>query len=148
MKILKVPIHKINPAPYNPRKNLQPNDPEYQKLLKSLDEFDCVEPLVLNRRTGHLVGGHQRFKILKARGDKYILCSVVDLSPEKEKALNIALNKISGQWDDRKLAQLLDELIKEPENRRLSRHIAAPRDRQEIRSPGMQNVDQAKGSSL
>jgi ParB-like chromosome segregation protein Spo0J len=65
-------------------------------LLKSIDEFDCVEPLVWNCRSGNLVGGHQRLKILKARGDKHILCSIVDLSPEKEKALNIALNKIEG----------------------------------------------------
>jgi hypothetical protein len=55
MIIKRISISKINPAPYNPRKDLQPGDPEYQKLLKSLDEFDCVEPLVRNRRTGHLV---------------------------------------------------------------------------------------------
>ncbi|MBW8040634.1 MAG: DNA modification methylase [Planctomycetes bacterium] len=115
MLIRKIPINKINPAPYNPRKDLQPGDPEYQKLLKSLDEFDCVEPLVWNCRSGNLVGGHQRFKILSARGDKHVHCSVVDLSPEKEKALNLALNKISGDWDNQKLAQLLDELIKEPD---------------------------------
>ena len=113
MLIRKIPIHRINPAPYNPRKDLQPGDPEYQKLLKSLDEFDCVEPVVWNRRSGHLVDGHQRFKILKARGDKHVHCSVVDLSPEKERALNLALNKISGDWDNQKLAQLLDELLKE-----------------------------------
>ncbi len=115
MLIRKIPIQKINPAPYNPRKDLQPDDSEYQKLLKSLDEFDCVEPLIWNSRSGNLVGGHQRFKILKARGDKYILCSVVDLPPKNEKALNIALNKISGDWDEHKLAHLLDELIKEPD---------------------------------
>jgi DNA modification methylase len=113
MIIRKISISRINPASYNPRRDLQPGDPEYQKLLKSLDEFDCVEPLVWNRRTGNLVGGHQRFKILSARGDLEVLCSVVDLSPEKEKALNIALNKISGEWDDQRLAELLDELIKE-----------------------------------
>lgn len=113
MIIEKIPINSITPALYNPRKDLQPDDPEYQKLLRSLDEFDCVEPLVWNRQTGHLVGGHQRLKILKARGDKHVYCSVVDLPQEKEKALNIALNKITGKWDDQKLAWLLDELIKE-----------------------------------
>lgn len=86
MIIKKVAISKINPAPYNPRKDLQPHDPEYQQLARSLDQFDCVAPLVWSRRSGNLVGGHLRFKILSARGDKEILCSVVDLSPEDEKA--------------------------------------------------------------
>jgi len=111
MNIEKIPTSKINPAPYNPRKNLQPDDLEYKKLLRSIDEFDCVQPLVWNCRTGNLVGGHQRLKVLIARGDKEVLCSIVDLPPEKEKALNLALNKISGDWDEDKLATLLDELI-------------------------------------
>jgi DNA modification methylase len=115
MLIKKIAINRINPARYNPRKDLQPHDPEYQKLARSLDQFDCVAPLVWNRRSGNLVGGHQRFKILSARGDREVFCSVVDLSPKKEKALNIALNKISGQWDEQRLASLLDELIKEPD---------------------------------
>jgi DNA modification methylase len=115
MIIKKIQINKIDPAPYNPRKDLRPNDPEYQKLQKSLDQFDCVVPMVWNRRSGNLVGGHQRFKILSARGDREILCSVVDLSLAKEKALNLALNKISGEWDSERLARLLDELIKEPD---------------------------------
>jgi ParB-like chromosome segregation protein Spo0J len=115
MVIKKIPDSKINPAPYNPRKDLKPNDPKYQKLLKSMEEFDYIQPLVWNSHTGNLIGGHQRFKILKDRGDKQILCSVVHLPFEKEKALNIALNKISGDWDNQKLALLLDELIKEPD---------------------------------
>ncbi len=72
-------------------------------------------PLVWNRRTGHLVGGHQRFKVLLARGATEVEVSVVDLPPDREKALNIALNKISGDWDPRKLAELLDELVHVPE---------------------------------
>lgn len=115
MLIQQIPITKINPAPYNPRVDLQPGDREYQKLLRSMEEFGCVEPLVWNKRTGHLVGGHQRFKILIARGDTSVDVSVVDLALEREKALNIALNKISGSWDHAKLAALLDELVKVPE---------------------------------
>ena len=60
-----IPISRINPAPYNPRLDLQPGDPDYEKLKRSLDTFGCVEPLVWNQRTGHLVGGHQRFKVLQ-----------------------------------------------------------------------------------
>ena len=115
LNIRKIPVSKIKPAAYNPRKDLEPGDPEYEKLLKSINEFDCVEPLIWNRRTGNLVGGHQRLKIFIARGDTEVACSVVDLSAEREKSLNLALNKISGDWDNEKLATLLDELIRMPE---------------------------------
>ncbi len=114
MNIQYISITQIKPAPYNPRQDLGPDDPEYQQLTRSLDEFGLVEPLVWNRRTGNLVGGHQRFKVLVAQGLEKIPVSVVDLPLEKEKALNIALNKIQGDWDTTKLAQLLDELVKAP----------------------------------
>lgn len=110
MIIRKILINKINPATYNPRKNLKPDDSEYQKLLRSIDEFGYIDPLIWNKRTGNLVGGHQRFKILLAKGLKEIEVSVVDLLIEKEKLLNIALNKISGEWDREKLAPLLDDV--------------------------------------
>jgi len=115
MEIKKISINKINPASYNPRKDLKPDDAEYKHLVKSIDEFGYVEPLVWNKRTGNLVGGHQRFKIILAQGAKEVLVSIVDLPIEKEKALNIALNKIQGDWDEQKLALLLDELTKVPE---------------------------------
>jgi DNA modification methylase len=110
MQIEKVPIKKINPAPYNPRKDLKPGDPEYDKLKRSILEFDMVEPLVWNKQTGNLVGGHQRLKILIENGETSVDCSVVDLSKSKEKALNIALNKIQGEWDFPKLRDLLLEI--------------------------------------
>ena len=115
MKLCTVSITRINPAPYNPRRDLKPGDPEYEKLAKSMDEFGCVEPLVWNIRTGHLVGGHQRFKILKEHGETDLQVSVVDLPVDREKALNIALNKISGDWDEQKLAELLQEMVQTPE---------------------------------
>ena len=115
MKIKKIPINQINPAPYNPRVDLQPGDPEYQKLKQSIEQFDYVEPLVWNKRTGTLISGHQRRKILEELGYKQIEVSVVDLALEKEKALNIALNKIEGRWDEAKLATLLDGLCEMPD---------------------------------
>jgi len=115
MKIQKISVNRINPAAYNPRKDLTPSDLEYKQLAKSIEEFGFVEPLVWNRRTDNLVGGHQRFKILLAKGLKEVEVSIVDLSLEKEKALNVALNKISGDWDEHKLALLLDNLIKVPD---------------------------------
>jgi len=110
LEILSVPISQINPAVYNPRKDLQPGDPEYEKLKKSVLEFDMVEPLVWNKQTGNLVGGHQRLKVLQELGVENVEVSVVDLSPVREKALNIALNKIQGAWDFPKLKDLLEEL--------------------------------------
>ena len=110
MEIVTLDIDKINPAVYNPRKDLKPGDPEYDKLKKSILEFDMVEPLVWNEKTGNLVGGHQRLKILKELGIKQVEVSVVNLSEVKEKALNLALNKISGEWDFPKLKDLLEEI--------------------------------------
>lgn len=110
MNIRKVSVDEINPAPYNPRIDLKPGDEEYEKLKRSLYEFGYVEPLVWNERTGNLVGGHQRLKILLEQNISEVDVSVVDIDLTKEKALNIALNKISGQWDDEKLATLLQEL--------------------------------------
>ncbi|MGK9391304.1 site-specific DNA-methyltransferase [Bacillus sp. RK1064] len=110
MNIKTIPVHKINPAPYNPRIDLQPGDPEYDTLKNSMKKFGYVDPLVWNERTGHLVGGHQRFKILMEDTPSEILVSVVSLNDQDEKALNVALNKISGHWDENKLEKLLTEL--------------------------------------
>ena len=115
MEIKKVLISEINPAPYNPRIDLKPGDPAYEKLKRSIETFGYVEPLVWNAKTGNLVGGHQRMRVLAEQGVKEIEVSVVNLSLEKEKALNIALNKISGDWDSQKLATLLDELEQLPD---------------------------------
>ena len=110
IRIDRLPISRINPAAYNPRKDLRPGDPEYERLLRSVERWDLVEPLVWNTRSGNLVGGHQRLKILQARGDAEVDVSVVDLDPNDEAALNVALNKISGEWDIPKLSDLLSEL--------------------------------------
>ncbi len=110
MRIERVPLSKINPAPYNPRKALKAGDREYDALRASLERWDLVEPLVWNQRTGNLVGGHQRLVILKERGATEVEVSVVDLSPEEEKLLNLALNKIQGDWDDGKLGEILREI--------------------------------------
>ncbi len=110
MQVSKIPIGQLNPAAYNPRKDLQPGDPEYEKIKRSIQEFDLVEPLVWNKRTGNLVGGHQRLKVLKELGYTEADVSVVDLPEDKEKALNIVLNKAQGDWDMPKLKDLLEEL--------------------------------------
>ncbi|MBT9167760.1 MAG: Nucleoid occlusion protein [Syntrophomonadaceae bacterium] len=110
LKIIKLPINQLIPAAYNPRKDLQPGDKEYQKLRRSIEEFGYVEPIVFNRLTGNVVGGHQRLKVLLELGHTEIDCVVVELDLRREKALNLALNKIQGEWDEGKLAELMVEL--------------------------------------
>ena len=110
MEIQKIPVSKIKAAKYNPRKDLKPGDTEYEQLRRSMAEFGYVEPVVWNKTTGNVVGGHQRLKILLADGATAIDCVVVELDAEKEKALNLALNKIQGDWDNEKLALVIADL--------------------------------------
>lgn len=98
------------PADYNPRKDLKPGDAEYEKLKRSIEQFGYVEPVIWNKTTGFVVGGHQRLKVLLDMGITEVECVVVEMDAEKEKALNIALNKISGEWDKDKLALLISDL--------------------------------------
>ena len=110
MQIEKVPVEKLQAAAYNPRKAMKPGDAEYEKLKRSITEFGYVEPVIWNKRTGNVVGGHQRLTVLKDIGQSEIDCVIVDLDPLREKALNVALNKIQGEWDKDKLAELLSDL--------------------------------------
>ena len=110
MKFVQKKITDLIPADYNPRKDLKPGDPDYEKLKHSMKEFGYVDPIIWNQQTGRVVGGHQRLKILQNEGIKEAECVVVNLDEEKEKALNIALNKISGDWDKDKLALLMTDL--------------------------------------
>lgn len=111
MLIKKMKLSDLHPAEYNPRIELVAGMSEYEKLRKSIEEFGFVDPPIFNRRTGNLVGGHQRVAVAKdLELFEEIEVSVVDLPLDKEKALNVALNKISGQWDEDKLALLLKDL--------------------------------------
>ena len=110
MLIEKKNTAELLPADYNPRKDLRPGDPEYDKLKRSIEQFGYVEPVIWNKVTGCVVGGHQRLKVLIDMGITEVECVVVEMDVEKEKALNIALNKISGEWDKDKLALLISDL--------------------------------------
>lgn len=110
MIIEKIQTARLIPADYNPRKDLKPGDMEYEKLKRSLEEFGYVEPVIWNKTTSHVIGGHQRLKVLLDMGITEVECVVVEMDTEKEKALNIALNKISGDWDKDKLALLIADL--------------------------------------
>lgn len=109
MNIVKIKIENLKPAEYNPRIDLKPENIEYQKIKRSLIEFGYVAPIIVNADMT-VISGHQRLKVLKELGYTEIDCNIVDLDKKKEKALNIALNKISGDWDNDKLEELLLEL--------------------------------------
>ena len=110
MDIQKISVNKLKSAKYNPRQDLKPGDKEFEKLKRSIEEFGYVEPVIWNKRTGTVVGGHQRLKVLKHLGHKEVDCVVLDIDENKEKALNVALNKISGDWDMPLLGELMKDL--------------------------------------
>ena len=110
-----VALSQLLPAPYNPRIELKPGDPVFEQLKRSIENFGIVEPIVWNKRTRHVVGGHQRLSVLQALGHTHAEVAVVDLTPEREKTLNLALNKIQGGWDEHKLALLLQDLGQTPD---------------------------------
>jgi DNA modification methylase len=96
-------------AGYNPRKDLQPGDPEFERIKSSIKKYDYVDPVIINS-DNTIIGGHQRVKVLIDLGYSEIDVVVVDLDKDNEKGLNLALNKITGSWDDEALARLLEEL--------------------------------------
>ena len=111
MTIRKVPVTALKPSKYNPRKDLKPGDPAYEKIKRSLHDFGYVDPVIWNEVTGNIVGGHQRYKVLTAEGATEINCVVVHIeNPQDEKTLNIALNKAVGEWEPKALADLLSDL--------------------------------------
>lgn len=102
-------IEDLKPAEYNPRRRLRPGDADYEKLKSSIVAFGYVDPIIVNK-DGTVIGGHQRLFVLQDLGYSEVDVSVVDLSKNDEKALNIALNKISGEWDEEKLALIFQDL--------------------------------------
>lgn len=109
-KIVTMKLARLKPAPYNPRTI---NDHAMGALKESLKKFGVVEPIVFNRRSGYVVGGHQRLKALADLGVKDVQVVVVDLDDKDEKTLNVALNKITGEWSYGPLADLIRELEKQ-----------------------------------
>lgn len=105
MQIELMKLQDLKPADYNPRVKLEPGMEEYEKLKQSILEFGFVDLPIFNKQTGNLVGGHQRVAVAKDLGIcEEIEVSIVDLPLEKEKALNVTLNKITGRWDEDKLS--------------------------------------------
>ncbi|MCI6068239.1 MAG: DUF4417 domain-containing protein [Galactobacillus timonensis] len=109
LKHIVVNINDLKPAAYNPREELRPGDPEYENIKNSIQEFGYADAIVVNKDLT-VIGGHQRLNVLKDLGYSDIEVAQVDLTKKQEKALNIALNKITGRWDDNKLTDLFKDL--------------------------------------
>jgi len=109
MNIELIEINKLKPATYNPR---QINTKQYNDLKKSIQKFDLVDPIIVNKDMT-VIGGHQRLKICKELKYKDVDCVVLDLSKEEERELNIRLNKSGGEFDMDILANEfnIDELV-------------------------------------
>jgi len=110
--VVQVPVQRLRPWPDNPR--TMPAL-EMQKLIRSIQQFGMVEPLVARRSDQLVIGGHQRLEAAKALGMGKVPVVYVELSDAEAKALNVALNKISGEFDLPKLGELLDELRELPD---------------------------------
>ena len=111
MEFRKLRIKDLVPASYNPRKKLKPGDKEFEKIKNSITEFGYVEPIIVNSDMT-IIGGHQRATVLQTLGYDEIDCIVIEIDKTKEKALNIALNKITGEWNQELLADLIEDLQK------------------------------------
>lgn len=110
MTWVSLPVDSLKPAAYNPRKKLKKGDKEYEKIKKSIVEFGYVDPIIVNY-DGTVIGGHQRLTVLSDLGYKEVQCVQVQIEDEnKVKALNVALNKISGEWNEELLADLMVDL--------------------------------------
>lgn len=110
MQIERKKISELDRAAYNPRIDLIPGDTEYENLRRSITTYGMLIPVVWNKRTNRVVGGHQRLTVLENEGETEVDVSVVDLDETQERQLNVALNKIEGGWDEEKLGALLAEL--------------------------------------
>ena len=96
MIIEKLKISQLKPAPCNPRKS---DITQEANLKASLEKFGVVDPIIFNKQTGNIVGGHFRVRELKKLGVEEVDCVILDLSVEDEKELNIRLNANTGEWD-------------------------------------------------
>lgn len=106
MKFIKIKLKELKPSEYNPRVI---TEEEFKALEDSMQKFGYVEPIVYNKRNNHVIGGHQRLKILSKtlNPESEIDAVELDLDDYQEKALNLALNKVSGDWDEIKLNEVL-----------------------------------------
>jgi DNA modification methylase len=102
-----VSIDELHPDPTNPRRI---NDGEMEALMRSMREFGFIDPVIVRREDSSVIGGHQRLVAARKLGIEDVPVIFVELSPERSHLLNLALNRISGSWDEDLLARLLADL--------------------------------------
>ena len=107
LEITNLPIRDLRPDPANPRRI---SDEELESLTRSIREFGLIDPIIARREDKVVIGGHQRLLAARKIGLKQVPVVLVDLPEEQAHLLNLALNKISGTWDQELLARLLGEL--------------------------------------
>lgn len=118
-KQITINVDKVIPNPKNPRIDLHPGMPLYEKLKESIEHYDYVDPIIWNKRTGMIVSGHQRFQVMKdvaeEKGEKFDTVDVmeVDMPENEQDSFMVAVNKITGLWDTEKLEALFRELSEE-----------------------------------
>ena len=99
MNIKRMALTDLNPAAYNPRKELKPGDEQFEKLKRSIETFGYVEPIIVNTRTGNtVIGGHQRLNVLKAIGETEAECVLVDLSENEANRWNCSAPSVTKPW--------------------------------------------------
>ena len=119
MELIELPVEMVKPNPKNPRIDLKPGMPLYEKLKKSIENFGYADPIIWNEKTGMIVSGHQRFQVMKdiAQKEAKELTTVqvvkVSMDESKQDGFMIAVNKITGLWDEEKLSAILRELDEE-----------------------------------
>jgi len=111
VQIQQVPIGELRPDPANPRRI---NDVELEALTRSIREFGLVDPIIARREDKTVIGGHQRLLAARRLGYPTVPVVFLDLSAEQARLLNLALNRISGSWDQELLARLVAELNSVP----------------------------------
>ena len=112
IQIEQVPIGNLHPDPVNPRRI---SDQELEALTRSIRQFGLIDPIIVRREDKTIIGGHQRLLAARRLGYETVPVIYVDLSLEQARLLNIALNKISGSFDQELLARLLSDLNKVPD---------------------------------
>ena len=95
MKIKEIKINKLKPATYNPR---QISKKQFKDLKVSIEKFGLIDPIIINKDLT-VIGGHQRLKVCQNLDYTEVPCVVLDLPKDKEKELNIRLNKSGGDFD-------------------------------------------------
>lgn len=99
LKIVEMPIKQLRVADYNPRRLSEKAEAD---LAESIKRYGCVDPIIINSHPDReliVVGGHQRLKVLQKLGYETAPTVAVNLALDKEKELNLRLNKNTGEFD-------------------------------------------------